>query len=135
VRLKIEAGLLFWDLDYVGIDYGEDVPLSSVLLTAETAADEQGTSVRQALIKEDDSYLDQTEIGDCAFLSFRLPVPRQGSRRSLFLHSRGYYDLKRQPSGEPDIPMLLSFREPGAFPGLSRRLFASLLDEKRKVAP
>ena len=79
------------------------------------------------LISDDDNqYYVQPEIGDEATLTFDVPPLPQNLRRSVFLHSKGYYEILRNPEGTPDMTLLNSFRKPGRFIEFSKEEFLKI---------
>ncbi|MCK3685321.1 hypothetical protein [Maribellus sp. YY47] len=114
VKIKLEAGNFFWDIDYVGIDYSADRELDHTVVSATSAIDQWGKDITKKILADDHHYYDQPEVGDFAELSFDLPANREEAR-SVFLHSKGWYHILRDPEGTPDIEYLKTFREPGRF--------------------
>ncbi|MCE4564025.1 hypothetical protein INQ51_06850 [Maribellus sp. CM-23] len=114
VKIKLEAGNFFWDIDYVGIDYSADLELDYTVVSATSALDQSGKDITKKILADDHHYYDQPEVGDYAELSFDLP-PNREEARSVFLHSKGWYHILRDPKGTPDIEYLKTFREPGRF--------------------
>jgi hypothetical protein len=74
------------------------------------------------LVANDDRYLAMPDVGDSADLTFRAPSQRDGSDRTVFLHSRGYYKLHGVGNGEPDTKTL---REIENVPGAAARFAAN----------
>jgi hypothetical protein len=90
------------------------------------AEDQDALDVTAALRADDGDYYDQHHIGNSAMLRFPNPPQAQGMSRTVYLHAKGYYDVVRDFTGEPDIALLQGFREPGAFPRYSRELFTEI---------
>jgi hypothetical protein len=127
LRVKLEAGSYFWEIDYVGVNLQQAVaePVSVVQLSS--AIDEEGNNVAEALLKDDALYYIQPEIGDEAELSF--PSPAQTGERSLILHSKGYYDIIQNPRGAPRVKALKEIRKSGNFNKFSNELMQKMLAE------
>ena len=54
-------------------------------------------------------------IGDTTDISFPVPASKPGLERAVFLHSRGYYKLHLEGTGEPDKQALAAFdKTPGS---------------------
>ncbi|MBW6497141.1 MAG: hypothetical protein K0B09_02005 [Bacteroidales bacterium] len=114
LRIKLEYGAYFWEVDYAGIDYSENVAVTKHVVPIQSAINQLGGDVTHLLAADDDLYYVQPEIGDEAVVKFVLPAMTDESR-SIILHSKGHYQVIREPSGRPDRQYLQSFREPGQF--------------------
>ncbi len=126
VKVKLEFGPLFWEIDYVALDFSADLPvqLHSVPLTA--AVDQDGLNVSEFLLADDDRYYIQSEIGEHAFITFPAPEAVEGVARTTILHSKGHYEVLRNPQGKPDLKRLYSLKKPGRFIEFSKELFINI---------
>jgi len=115
VRVKLEYGHLFWELDYVAMDFTPDFPLEVVTLPIVSATDQLGNDVAPFIISDDTLYHIQAHIGDQMDLTFASPPIPEGVARTTILHSKGHYEILRDPSGRPDRRYLETFRQPGRF--------------------
>ena len=115
VELKLETGFKFWEVDFVGLDFGktEDVQVESVRVHQATT--ESGEEVGALLDAADEQYVTQDRIGDHMVVSFKEPLPVAGMERTVFLKNRGYYNYIRDYQGIPDFASLKNFRIPGYF--------------------
>lgn len=120
IEIRLSTGLHFWEIDYAGIDYSELTPVAPTKVALHSAIDENNIDVRDQLLSSDGNYLDQPEIGNQAFLTFRAPELPRNMNRSVFLHTKGYYEYIRDYSGRPNVKELEKFREPGSFPRFTR---------------
>jgi len=128
LKIKLEAGSYFWEINYVGLDL-DQTPVSQVKnISLSRAIDENGNSVKEALLKDDDMYYVQPEIGNEASLAF--PVPASSGNRTLVLHSKGYYDIKMDPEGAPKLKALKEIRKTGNFNKYSNQLMQEVLSEQ-----
>ena len=125
VRIKLEYGLYFWELDYVGIDYEGDVKMMKQVVQLESAVDGKNQDVKHLLVSDDNLYYVQPEIGDVVELSYKVPAPR-GKQRSVFLHSKGHYKILREQSGKPDMRTLRSMKHESGLPQYSLELLKEL---------
>jgi hypothetical protein len=123
LQVKLEAGFLFWEVDFLGVDYSPDLPVKCAALPLLRAENQDSLDITAALQADDGQYYDQGEIGNFATLRFPCPQEAPGLRRTVFLHAKGYYGVRREFSGQPDLALLKGFREPGSFPRYSRELF------------
>lgn len=122
IQIKIETGLMFWDIDYVAMDFTENFPLKIKTLTALDAIDENGINVGESIRTDDKLYYSQPMIGNEANLTF--PVPEfTDEDRTVILHSKGYYKILRDQKGRADWKTLKTFREPGRMQQFSKELF------------
>jgi hypothetical protein len=127
IYVKLEAGSLFWEFDYVGMDFSRDLPVQRTVVPLKTAVNEKGEDVKDLLSSDDGQYYIQPEIGNQAILAFT--APRGSSRaRTVVLHSKGHYQILRNPSGRPDREYLESFREKGQFVKFSNQLIRTYLE-------
>lgn len=114
LRVKLEYGAYLWEVDYVGIDFSEQAQITRQVVPLQSAINQLGEDVAPLLAADDNLYYIQPEIGDEAVVKFALPAMTNESR-SIILHSKGHYQVIREPSGRPDRQYLQSFREPGQF--------------------
>lgn len=124
VRIKLEYGLYFWELDYVGLDFHGDQGGKTQVVRLESAVDNTGADVKDLMYSNDDLYYIQPEVGDAVEMSFRVPVT-EGMQRSVFLHSKGHYKILRDQTGKPDIKSLKSLNKES---GLSKFSLDLILD-------
>ncbi|MCY1720721.1 hypothetical protein OU798_10225 [Prolixibacteraceae bacterium Z1-6] len=114
LRVKLEAGNFFWEIDYAAIDYSPDQEINYRIIPVQSAITQNGNDVCKLLRKDDKKYYTQPEIGDEAIVTFNLPATATGEG-SLLLHSKGWYQIIRNPSGKADREYLETFRNPGRF--------------------
>jgi hypothetical protein len=127
-KIKLESGSYFWEIDYVGLDYSMNIPviLSTVKIDKAITNEEEDVS---GLLKYDDlKYYVQAETSNLADLSFPVP-PVTDSKRTVILHSKGYYQIITEANGLPEIKKLKELREPGQFLEYSRDLMKTEIDK------
>ena len=115
VNVKLVSGVMFWDFDYAGMDFSEDIKLTRTSVPVDNAADETGKEVASLLLRDDDRYLVQPDLNNEARLNFKVPPQAPGTERSVFLHSKGNYQPVRAAGGKPDMDLLVNMRRPGMF--------------------
>jgi len=115
VNVKLVSGVMFWDFDFAGMDFSEDIKMNSTTVPVDNAADETGKDVASLLLHDDGMYLVQPDINNEARLNFKVPPQAPGAERSVFLHSKGNYQPVREAGGKPDMDLLVSMRRPGMF--------------------
>jgi hypothetical protein len=114
LKVKLEYGANLWEIDYVAVDYTENTDITIHKVPIMSAVTNSNKDVKRLLQKIDKKYYTQPNVGDYAELVFTLPQ-LQNEHRTVILHSRGYYQVLRDPKGKPDIGYLEKFREPGQF--------------------
>jgi hypothetical protein len=109
IRLNPPPG--FWAIDYLAIDYGQS-PAPEVKEVALTSAeDHNGNDISTLLSATDNSYQILPKVGDWAKMSFDAPPQSEGTKRSIFLKTSGYYEIhlaKDQPEQTALIQKLLT---------------------------
>jgi hypothetical protein len=134
ITVKLESGRCFWEIDYIGMDFSKDDEVRQTTLGLREALDQRGNDISPRLRRTDKSYYVQPEFKDEGRLRFGAPAVSPSLRRTVFLHTRGYYlvGLDPEPRGEPDIARLLNMKKPGGFNRFSNRLY--LLFRERMTA-
>jgi hypothetical protein len=109
LKIKLTPPVPFWMINYLGVDYSEDLPLQSIEIDALEAIDWKGRDVREALAYNDNNYFVMPNIGDEAELTFQ-SLPRfNGMERSVILKAGGYYDIHLKEQGPPKTEILKRF--------------------------
>jgi hypothetical protein len=122
VKIKLETGFLFWEIDYAGMDFSKTENIYRSDLMATKAVDKNGSDVKDIILKKDRNYILLKDVGDKVILNFKEP-PMQNTARSVFLHTSGYYKILREQKGPADIQALKTFKRPDRFPAFSRELY------------
>lgn len=123
IRIRLETGFMFWELDYAAIDFTEDIPVKVEKVTASSALNEQGKNVGRLLGQDDRRYYKQPSPGDHVILDFASPPDQPGKATSVLLHTKGYYEHVRNYTDQPDREKLEAFRLPGRMSQYSYELF------------
>jgi hypothetical protein len=114
LKIKLTPPANFWMLNYLAVDYGEDLPVKVTEIEAKEAVDQKGQDVREILANVDNHYLVMPNIGDSAQLVFEAPPPLAGLDRSPILKASGYYDIHLERGGKPQLDTLQRLEnEPG----------------------
>lgn len=122
IKIKLEFGFMFWEVDYAGLDFSLNVPVTQRTALFESAIDNRETDVKKLLESPDLLYYSQPEIGDEVNMKFSIP-PRTRADQTLILHSKGHYKILLDAMGEQQVKYLLPFRKKGRFPEYSGELF------------
>jgi len=124
IELAFSTGFMFWEIDQVHLAAYEPVPEGQIrFLDPVVARDEHGKDVLPALKMGDNIYMEQPEVGNRAYLTYRVPNYASVKGYSAFLHSRGYYEPIRAYSGEANLSFLNQMRTAGAFTSYSRERY------------
>lgn len=114
LKVKFEFGNFFWDIDYVGVDFGTNENIEFRKVAINTAVDQDDKNIKRKLTADDNKYYTQDFAGTSAIVDFNLPQ-KTGEQQTIYLHSKGWYEILRNPSGKPDREYLEAFKEPGRF--------------------
>jgi hypothetical protein len=128
IKIKLETGFLFWEIDYAAMDFNKIKSPEFLTIQAKTALDNNNTDVKNLLSKSDNEYYVQSNVGNEAELTYNVPTQKEPVR-SVFLHSRGHYRIIREQSGKPDIKALKTFRKAGRVPEFSKETFDKLKEK------
>ena len=132
VNIKLEFGFLFWEIDYVAMDFTPNYSVEKHTVSLFSAFDENNNNVSDKLMFDDKKYYIQPNIGNEALLTFQVPNQSEGTKRSFILHSKGHYEILKEIGGKPDIAYLKGFRKPGAFSQFSKTRFLEFYDYFQK---
>jgi hypothetical protein len=127
IDVKLETGYRFWEVDYVGIDYSENLPYKVAVLNPELAITHTGEVVTNLLSSQDGKYLTQEQVGDKVEITYRTTYCTEDEEHSYFLKNRGYYTYIRDYEGIPDFAELQKFRDPNTFTRFSENEYHRLL--------
>lgn len=124
IRIKLESGFKFWDLDYAAMDFTRDIQYETHQLQAYSAITETGLDVTQLLMSDDGKYYVQKKIGEEGVLLFEENPVAEGNARSVFLRTKGYYTPVRHYVNSPNYKLLRTFLIPGRFSKFSFESYA-----------
>jgi hypothetical protein len=123
LQIKLETGFMFWEVDYVGVDFSKNLDLKPVYVNPSSAFDQNGNNVTHLLDKIDSRYFSQPNIDDEVTINFPVGEFQEGMVQSVFLKNRGYYNYVRDYKGIPDFEVLKSFRKKEAFTKYSEKSY------------
>ena len=134
--VKLESGFMFWEVDYVGIDYSKNLPLKITTILPSSAIDEKNNDVTVLFNETDKKYFVQPEIGNEVIITYKSENTKTDQNQSVFLKNRGYYNYIRDYDGIPDFVKLQSFKEKNAFTNFSKEQYETIvgLDKGNTVA-
>lgn len=114
LRIKLTPPAAYWMINYLAVDYTEDLLVTLNEVGAVSAVDYRGRDIREFLSRTDNNYLVMPLIGDRADLSFPAPPLADGLARTVLAKVCGYYDIHLEADGEPRWHIIdRFFEEPG----------------------
>jgi hypothetical protein len=131
VRVRLESGFQFWEVDWAALDFSEKKPVAVHALPPLAALDQNGHDVAASLAADDAAYCTQPSIGDEAIVHYPAPPQAAGTARSLLLHAKGHYEILRPAApGKPSLRHLRSFEQPDALARYSRERWEAVMRAK-----
>lgn len=126
LRLRIRPPSGFWALNSFEISYEDgEQPFAVTTVAPLTARTSEQRDILADLRSSDDRYYPMPTTGDRALISFVAPPPRAGAKRTVFLHTRGYYRLHLPEKGPADLVALQRIsNEPDAAARMAAESFA-----------
>ena len=122
-EIKLSSGFMFWEIDYAAMDYSNNEIFSIERQLPAMAIDESGKIVVNELSTPDGHYLIQPVPGNVTTITYNYHQPQKGQAQTYILHSKGWYETKREFKGKPDIAFLQQFKNAGAFSKFSLELY------------
>jgi hypothetical protein len=128
VEIRLRSGFMFWEIDYVVMDFTENKPLEHVQqLAPKSAIGSDGTDYTEALTTADNVYMIHLQKDNSTKIEFEGVNVSTELSRSLFLKSKGYYITKTTYSGKTKYSELSKFKKAGELSRFSKRLHDDLL--------
>ncbi len=134
VEIKLETGFMFWEMDFAAMDYAENQDLKITQIKPTIAMGSGSKNWTSSLQKPDGEYMAQENIGEVTEMVFKAPPAHKNQSQTVFLHSRGYYELIRDFKGLPEVSALNKFKTPGYFSAFSRAKYLRALNREDEVA-
>ncbi len=120
IKIKLECGFNFWELDYAAIDFSDDIQFEVNYIQSTDAIDDKGNDVSEQIRKDDEIYVSQTKIGEELSLVYEaIPIPEK-MKQSVFLHTKGYYTKIRDYQEKRQLLVLRKFKKPETFSAFSK---------------
>ncbi len=120
VTFRITSGYKFWELDAVQMDFSEPQKIHVQNLKPKSAFGNQDFT--NAISFDDVDYMKHLNTGDTTLIIFE-NLPKSEESRSLFLHSKGYYQSKNQYFGPTNWQAIVAMKQKGGFSLFSKELF------------
>lgn len=111
LRIKLTPPLSFWKINFLGVDYSKDIPVTITEVEALEAVDSLGNNIRALYQYEDRNYHIMPDIGNSAELVFPSPPQSSNTARTIIAKACGYYDIHLDKKGHPRISMLRKLKQ------------------------
>lgn len=112
LRMRLNPPLNFWTINYIAVDYSDDVAVRTEEISSTTAVTSSGEDVRPLFTAVDKKYHTMPDIGNYADLTFTAPAKVSDMQRTVFAKVNGYYDIHLSTkNNKPDLKKLRSFRK------------------------
>jgi hypothetical protein len=111
LTIRLNPPMGFWNIDYLGVEYGDEAVLEIKEVALAQAEDWNATDVAAPMSAADKKYFVMPQVGNWAKVHFEAPPQREGTQRSIFLKTSGYYEIqidKKQPAKTELIRELLA---------------------------
>ncbi len=129
IKIKLECGFNFWELDYAAIDFSDDIQFEVNYIQSAEAIDEKGNDISDQISKDDEIYLCQLNIGEEASLTYdAISVPEK-MKQTVILHTKGYYTKIRNYNEKRKLFALIKFKKPGRFSTFSKEHYEEIYQE------
>jgi hypothetical protein len=102
LRIRLRPPVGFWALNSFAVAYGAGQEVGVRRVAAKSAMTWDNKDVLADLTAVDDRYYPMPYTTDRAEITFPAPPRKHGMHRTVFLHSRGWYQLHLGANGEPD---------------------------------
>ncbi len=131
LRIRLRPPVGFWAFNSFAAAYGSGQVVNVNRVAASSARTSGGKDILQDLAAADDRYYPMPDTTDQAELTFRAPTRKAGQDRTVFLHSRGWYQLHLRDQSAPD---LATFSKILTVPGAAVQFAADRFAEWREDA-
>jgi hypothetical protein len=131
LRIRLRPPVGYWAFNSFMAAYGSGQAVKVRRVAANSARTSDGKDILQDLAAADDRYYPMPDSTDQAEVTFRAPARKAGQDRTVFLHSRGWYQLHLRDQSEPD---LTTFNRILTVPGAAVQFAAERFAEWRQGA-
>lgn len=120
IEIRLKSGFMFWEIDYLAIDFTKQSELDIQVIKPTVV---EGMIENPAsLLEDDDRYMTHLEEGDSTYLRFE-GLQSKAEKRTVVLHSKGYYQPQTELEGDPQWRKLRSMTVNGGLSMFSKELF------------
>jgi hypothetical protein len=103
LRIRLRPPIGYWAFNSFAAAYGAGQAVDVSRVAANSARTSDGKDISQDLAASDQRYHAMPDMTDQAEVTFRAPTRKAGQDRTVFLHSRGWYQLHLSANGAPDL--------------------------------
>jgi len=103
LRIRMRPPVGYWAFNSFAVAYGAGKAVNVSHIAANIARTSEGKDILPDLAAADDRYYPMPDMTDQAELTFPAPPRKAGTERTVFLHSRGWYQLHLRNQGSPDL--------------------------------
>ena len=103
LHLRLRPPVGFWSFNSFAAAFSPGQPVSVTRVAPNVARTSDGKDVLPDLVSADDRYVRMPDATVQAELTFPVPTPQAGQDRTVFLHSRGWYQLHLRDTSPPDL--------------------------------
>jgi hypothetical protein len=103
LRIRLRPPVGYWAFNSFAAAYGSGEAVKIRRVAANSARTSGGKDILKDLAAADDRYYPMPDNTDEAEITFRAPARKAGLDRTVFLHSRGWYQLHLRDTGDPDL--------------------------------
>jgi hypothetical protein len=129
LRMRLRPPVGYWAFNSFAVAYGSGQAVNIRRVAANSARDSHGRDILQDLAAADERYYPMPEMTDQAEVTFPAPTRNAEQDRTVFLHSRGWYQLHLHENGAPD---LATFSKVLTVPGAAVQFAADRFAEWRQ---
>jgi hypothetical protein len=130
LRIRLRPPVGFWAMNSFAVAYGSGQEVDVRRVAAKSAITWDKKDILADLAAVDDRYYPMPYTTDRAELTFPAPPRKPGMHRTVFLHSRGWYQLHLGANGEPDDKTFIKLT---SVPGAPVRFAADRFAEWRQA--
>ncbi len=131
LRIRLRPPVGYWAFNSFVAAYGSGQAVNIRRVAANSARTSGGKDILRDLAAADDRYYPMPDPTDQAEITFRAPARKAGHDRTIFLHSRGWYQLHLRDNGAPD---LATFNRILTVPGAAVQFASDRFREWREAA-
>jgi hypothetical protein len=103
LRIRLRPPVGYWAFNSFAAAYGAGQAANVSRVAANSARTSNGNDILQDLVAADERYYAMPDDTDRAEVTFAAPPPTAGAERTVFLHSRGWYQLHLRDQSALDL--------------------------------
>ena len=128
IEFRIRSGFMFWQLDYMAMDFSAPADISIQYLSPSMALGNGVIDYKASLNNDDDNYMEHLVTGDSTEIKFESLKYSASQSRTIILHSKGYYLPQKEYEGKPDKEELATFKEEAGLSRYSKKLYVNYFE-------